>query len=152
MYKAMFAMAYYGLFRIGELASGEHTVKASDIHIGVNKEKILIFLYSSKMHQKGGKPQKVKISADKPEISVKVKQRHFCPFNLVVNFLRIRGNYRSVSDQFFMFNDGQPVAQRNVRLVLAQLISKLGLNPKIYSFHSMRAGRASDLYHWVFFN
>ena len=33
MYKAMFILAYYGLFRIGELAKSKHSLKAKDIHI-----------------------------------------------------------------------------------------------------------------------
>ena len=37
MYKAMFALSYYGLFRVGELASGDHPVKAKDVHVARNK-------------------------------------------------------------------------------------------------------------------
>ena len=48
LYRALFCLAYYGLMRIGELADGEHSVKAKDVHIGTNKDKILLVLYTSK--------------------------------------------------------------------------------------------------------
>ena len=40
LYTALFATAYYGLFRIGELTLSHHTVKACNVHIGENKRKI----------------------------------------------------------------------------------------------------------------
>ena len=38
LFKALFCMAYYGLFRIGELTSSPHIVKAKDVHVGTNKK------------------------------------------------------------------------------------------------------------------
>ena len=58
MYKAMFCLAYYGMLRVGELTKGPHTVRAKDIHVGNNKDKIMIVLYSSKTHGKESRPQK----------------------------------------------------------------------------------------------
>ena len=49
LYTALFCLAYYGLMRIGELAQGPHSLKACNIHTGMNKNKILIVLYSSKI-------------------------------------------------------------------------------------------------------
>ena len=48
LYKALFIIAYYGLFRVGELTSGTHPVKARDVHVGSNKNKLLFVLYTSK--------------------------------------------------------------------------------------------------------
>ena len=62
MYLAFFSLSYYGLFRVGELALGPHQVKAKDIHIADNKDKILVVLHSSKTHGKYSYPQKVKIT------------------------------------------------------------------------------------------
>ena len=56
MYKAIMSLGYFGLLRVGELTLGPHTIKAKDIHIGANKDKILIILYSSKTHDKGSRP------------------------------------------------------------------------------------------------
>ena len=47
MYTAWFLLAYYGLFRVGELAFDDHMVKAKDVHIGINKNKLLFILYTS---------------------------------------------------------------------------------------------------------
>ena len=63
-YRAIFALAYYGMFRIGELTVGNHPIKACDVHVAMNKFKILIYLRTSKTHGLESRPQKVKISAD----------------------------------------------------------------------------------------
>ena len=55
MYKALFALAYYGFFQISELV-GVHAMKACNIHMAMNKEKLLVILYSSKTHHEGCHP------------------------------------------------------------------------------------------------
>ena len=52
MYKSIFLLGYYGLMRVGELTSGTHPVRAKDIRVATNKNKILLILYSSKTHGK----------------------------------------------------------------------------------------------------
>ena len=49
MYKALFSLYYYGLFRAGELAYGPHQLKAKNVQIATNKNKLLFILYTSKM-------------------------------------------------------------------------------------------------------
>ena len=41
MYKALFILGYYSLMRIGELTSSPHVVKAKDVHMAKNKQKLL---------------------------------------------------------------------------------------------------------------
>ena len=48
LYKTIFILAYYRMFRIGELTYSPHVIKAKDINVGVNKNKLLIVLYTSK--------------------------------------------------------------------------------------------------------
>ena len=36
MYKAIFALAYYGMLRIGEITLSKHVIRAKDVHIGSN--------------------------------------------------------------------------------------------------------------------
>ena len=91
MYRTLFALAYYGLFRIGELAQGDHPVKACNIHIAQNKAKILIYLRTSKTHGLESRPQKIKISAE----NLVKKVTHFCPFMLMGQFINIRGGFLS---------------------------------------------------------
>ena len=59
-HRTLFVLAYYGLFRIGELSKGDHPIKACDVHVAVNKLKILIYLRSSKTHGLESPPQKIK--------------------------------------------------------------------------------------------
>ena len=50
LYKALFALGYYGLLRVGELTDSRHVLKACNVHMAKNKKKILLVLYSSKTH------------------------------------------------------------------------------------------------------
>ena len=151
LYKTIFCIGYYGLFRIGELAAendeaceqNNHAIKACNVHIGKNKNKILFVLYSSKTHSKESLPQKVKIKAnDKP---FKQTNEHFCPFRLFTNFMSLRGNYASKNEQLFVFRDRKPVCPYNIRSTLDKCLCRLGIDHSMYSVHSLRVGRTSDL-------
>ena len=136
----MFALFYYGLFRIGELTLGNHPVKASDVHIAKNKDKMLFILYTSKTHDKSSRPQKVKIQ--------KITNKdlgHFCPFHLTQQYLTLRGDFNSYDEQFFVFSDKMPVKSNMVRQVLKDIISNLNLDSSYFGTHGFRAGRACDL-------
>ena len=50
LYRAIFITGYFGLLRIGELTSGPHVVKACDVHLGRNKNKMMFVLHTSKTH------------------------------------------------------------------------------------------------------
>ena len=141
LYKSIFLLAYYGLFRIGELTKSDHVIKACDFYLGRNKNKMLIILYSSKTHGKYSLPQKVKIS-ESPDGKHK---RFFCPFGVLRHFLQLRGNYKSVQEQLFIFRDYTPVLPEQVRGVLRQSIKATGLDSSLYNCQSFRIGRCSDL-------
>ena len=47
---------------VGELTASPHVLHAKNIHIGTNKNKILLILYSSKTHGKANRPQEIKIT------------------------------------------------------------------------------------------
>ena len=98
LYKTIFILAYYGLFRIGELTWSNHCVKAKDIHLARNKDKLLIMLYTSKTHGKESRPQEIKITANHSATTncgteVRIK-RIFCPFILTRQYMVQRGNYK----------------------------------------------------------
>ena len=92
MYRALFCLAYYGLMRIGELANSPHSVKARNVHVGTNKDKIMLVLYSSKTHGTSTNPQKIKISVLGQESNNK-SNGLICPFESVRNYLALRGSY-----------------------------------------------------------
>ena len=94
LYRALFSTAYFGLFRIGELMAtpGGHAVKACDIHLGYNKEKVLFILRTSKMHSKGNKPQKIKITSQEVG-KVNSHKQQFCPYHLLREYINIKCGY-----------------------------------------------------------
>ena len=145
LYKAIFAIGYYGLLRVGELTEGPHVVKACNVHLGTNKDKLLLVLYSSKTHDEGSQPQKVKITANYAERSGKYFERNFCPFKLMEHYISVRGSYESLEENFFIFSDRSPVTAETARKLLKKIIRVLGLNPDFYDMHSLRIGRASDV-------
>ena len=101
LYKAMFATAYFGLFRIGELTEGSHVVKAVDVHIGTNKDKMMFVLHTSKTHWYDSKPQTIKISAQ----CCSNKTNLFCPFRLLKEYLVVRKSRLEETEPFFVFKE-----------------------------------------------
>ena len=144
LYKTIFCLAYYGMMRIGELAKGSHTVLAKDIHVSRERGRMLLLLHSSKTHGKGSKPQKIIIKANFNDTTVG-KTRSICPFEVISFYLEARGNYLSMQEPLFIFQDKSPVLPSHVRRILRSLLRKLNLNPKLYDTHSFRIGRATDL-------
>ena len=140
LYRAIFVLLYYGLFRIGELVKGDHPVKACDVQVARNKAKMLFLLRSSKTHGKESRPQKIKIE----KIST-AKTGHFCPFELTSDYLAVRGDYHSLDEQFFVFRGNVPVTATAVRKVLKKALENLNLINVAFDTHSFRAGRAVDL-------
>ena len=147
MFKTLFILAYYGLFRIGELAYGDHTLKANDVHVGSNKDKILLVLYTSKMHGYDSYPQEIRISVEQGKEFNKInrKLRNFCPFKLTRKFIELHGGYCTDKEVFFTCSDGSSVTQIQVQNALHKVLHALNINPACYSFHSLRSGRSSDL-------
>ena len=145
MYKALFALSYYGMMRISEVTLSEHVLKAKDVHSALNKDKLLIYLYSSKTHDTGMRPQKIKITSNLMEKSGFYAKRNFCPFDLVNNYMYIRGDFDSSQEQFFVFKDKTPVAASHFRNLLKLCLSNLGLDATLYGVHSLRIGRTTDL-------
>ena len=116
MYLSMFAAAYYGLLRVGELTTGTHPVRALDVHIADNKNKIMFILRTSKTHNKGDKPQIVKISSEQNSESRRVD--HNCPFTLMRDFLAVRRSFRLRTEPFYIFKDRTPVTPSHMRKTL----------------------------------
>ena len=148
LYKALIVTAYFGLFHIGELTHSDHVVKASDVHIGINKKKLLFVLRSSKTHCKGSKPQLIKISAtpgDLDKAAASIRNIQVCPFSLLKEYLNCRKKKINNREQFFVFKDRSPVKPHHLRNILKQAIKMIGLNYRLYNSHGLRSGRSLDL-------
>ena len=158
LYKMILLTAYFGLFRIGKLTSGDHPVLTRDIHIGQNKDKFLFVLRTSKTHWKDVKPQMVKIL--RSSISSRnecrmagVTNTNFsrtkplpCPFEHLRSYLKLHGTYITDSEPFFVFKDRNPVKPFHFRQCLKLCLRKLGFDERNYNMHSLRLGRSCDLY------
>ena len=62
LYKCLFVFCYYGLMRVGEVTESNHVLKACNVHLAKNKNKLRIVLYSSKTHGHNMRPQEIQIS------------------------------------------------------------------------------------------
>ena len=122
----------------------DHTIRGCNIHVGNNKDKIILVLYSSKTHGQESRPQKIKISAV-PTKAVARSNRLFCPFRTVIKYMNFRGPYLDDNEPFFVFKDRLKVKPYQVRTTLRLLLSRLGLDESLYDVHSFRIGRTSDL-------
>ena len=81
----MFTTAHYGLFRVGEITTGEHPVMVKDVMVDPAKQKILFILRSLKTHGKDAQPQMIKITSH-PNSSIRnnsvagIKKNYTCPY------------------------------------------------------------------------
>ena len=146
LYMSLFSTAYYGMFRVGELTEGPHTIKACDVHIGQNKNKILFILRSLKMHNKGDLPQMIKISSSMTgESREKKKCNYYCPYHLFRTYLSLCRGFLQDSENFFVFFDRTPVMPTHFRSNLKSMLNFAGLETCYYSPHGLRSGRSIDL-------
>ena len=122
---------------------GDHSVKAKDIWIGENKDKILIVLYTSKTHGEESYPQEIKISAQNKFLHK--KKRNFCPFKIVLQFMQLRGSFSANCDNLFICRDGLLLTPAQARETLSTALKSVNINASLYSFHSLRSGRSCDL-------
>ena len=151
VYKALFSLSYYGLMRVCEVTEVpdcDHVLKANNIHSATNKDKLLLYLYTSKTHSTANRPQKIKITSNFIEKSGFYARRNFCPFELVNDYIELR--VACLSDlfddkQFFVFKDGSPIKADSARALLNKCLTNLGLNSDYYGMHSFRIGRTTDL-------
>ena len=111
MYKALFTLSYYGMLRVCELTKTEsgHAVKAVDVSLVKNKQKLLFILRTSKMHGANKRLQQIKTASNQFS-KIYFKNRYFCPFQLTIDYMKLRGSVSDSSEQFFIFSDGSMVS------------------------------------------
>ena len=146
LYKALFSTAYYGLFRVSEF-TGTHAVHAKNVHVGVNKNKLMFVLLTSKTHWKNVKPQTIKIDAisNNTHNSENNEQNKWCPYKILRDFIEVRRGFRQIDEPFFIFSDGTPVSSINMREMLKNSLKFAGFDEKLYVTHSFRIGCSKDL-------
>ena len=115
LYLAILSAGYHGLLRVGELTNGPHRILAHNVHLGVNKKKLLFILRTSKTHSGGQKPQQIKISNTPMR---KAKIGSYCPFTLIQEYINMRPTAVSLQEQFFVFSDCTPVEPAHLQKML----------------------------------
>ena len=101
---------------------------------------MLFILYTSKTHDKGSIPQKIKIQ----EMQKLQHNAFFCPFKLSREYLAIRGGYHNDNDLFFIFSDHRPVLPAQARRILKKSLDTINIDSKLYNFHSQGNILAAD--------
>ena len=143
LYKAIFTAAYYGLLRVGEITSGDHPIRALDVHIGKNKKKFVFILQTLKTHWTDVKPQMIKLQSY-PIPGHNYNSYKHCPYTILRDFVEICGPCDSVNEAFFIFPGHILVKPSHMRNTLKKMLMRCGVNPQYYNVHSFRSGRASD--------
>ena len=159
MYLSAYLIGYYGLFRVGELAQSQHVIKATSIHESRKGNKLLIILYSSKTHGRESLPQKIQITGQN---HIQVFDDHhwvnrdhgtnlacndtFCPVKWTRRYIKMRRKIRQPEKQLYIFSDSSPVTPMHLRNLLRETLNNLNLDSNLYDTHSLRIGRATDLF------
>ena len=126
-------------------------LKQKNVHIAVNKDKILLILYWSKTHGANNFKQKIKIQANvNCYYNTFKKKRFFCRFEVTCTFIWIWGGYKEENGNFFIFHDQSPVCHHHFQKVMKDLIKRCNLEESLYGTHSLRIGRCSDLIRYGF--
>ena len=124
----------------------DHVLKAKDVKMGRNKDKLRFMLHTSKKHWHGDKPQVITIaSAGLVKANEMTGTWDICPFYNVQHFLQIRKSRKRDDEQFFIFRDRSPVLPEHFRTVLARSVNLAGLDSRYYRSRGFRAGCAVDM-------
>lgn len=136
LFKAIFTLAYFGLFRISELvapanACAGNQIRGGDLFLFEDGIRIGVRLVRSKTSQRG------------PPITFKIPKQSIgpCPVKAVTDYLAVA----PMSHTAFCHMDAAPVTRQQVTAVLEKCIKRAGLDTSVYKTHSFRIGRATDL-------
>ncbi len=142
LFGAIIAAAYYGAFRIGELVGSDHAVKIGNVVGSKTSDKVRILLHSSKTHKMGTAPEAILIEPTGEER---------CPCELLNEYSQRRWTvsqyWKDKPSCFFVHKDGCAVAEFEVLRVMRKALGLIhGVENLDYGTHSLRAGRAMDLF------
>ena len=64
---------------------------------------------------------------------------------LINQYIQARKLYVNQQEEFFVFSDGSPLLASHLRLLIKRIIGSFNLDASLYSVHSLRIGRCTDL-------
>ena len=138
LFKAAYLVAYFGLLRVSEIVftnqiNANRPLLYSDVQASDGSQAVLISIRVSKINQSGA-PTILRIPrSGNPSL---------CCVTAVQNYLHLRPCH---SQYFFSHMNGSPLTRSQFTGVLSKAIRCLGLPTQVYTSHSFRIGRASDL-------
>ncbi|XP_053388436.1 uncharacterized protein LOC123544660 [Mercenaria mercenaria] len=140
LYKALYLVSFFGLFRIGEVSitkTGKGNV-ISNKNVCFYRKKQNITRVSITMNRyKHSKGQRAIVNLEKNSV------KSLCPVVALERFLLRRPE---TSGPCFVLQDGRPLYSATVRSFLRKCISYIGLNSQEYTPHSFRIGGATHAY------
>lgn len=139
LYSAMFLLAFYGFFRIGELAA-----KGADCAASVLRLQDLKFLMQH------GQPQMIKIiittfkhNTDRKPFEILIEREDtlpYCPVQALVEYCKLRG---ALPGPLFCQPNLAPITVYQFNTELSRCLQFCGLDTRRYKGHSFRIGAAS---------
>ena len=139
LYSAMFLLAFYGFFRVGELAA-----KSVDRVDSILQFKDLKFLVHN------GQPQMIKIiitafkhNTDRKPFEILIEREEtlpFCPVQAMVEYCQTRG---ALPGPLFCQQNLAPITVYQFNTELSRCLHFCSLDPSRYKGHSFRIGAAS---------
>ena len=142
LYAAIFITGNYGLLRIGELTKSQHAIKARDVHMAKNKDKMMLVLRSSKTHGVHQKPQIIKLKSENKHLKdrtvARAVRKMICPYKSLREFILVRPKCKQPNEQFFVFSYRSPVKPDHLWRVLHNCLWEIRLDPELYMVHGLR--------------
>ena len=136
--KCMFSLAFFALLRVGEVAitrtGSANTLQRQNVLFSYNKGTVqsATLTFTNFKHSNG---QSATLVLRKNAC------KNICPVRLLAKYCSLNRNF---TGPLFRFSCGQPVSATYFRSILKQILTKLNLDPKIYTTHSFRIGGATQ--------
>lgn len=132
LFKALFTMAYFGLFRVSELVYSKGSVPLLKTDVVSSNRGLCITLRRHKTNQSGS-PLVIKLPRES-DISI-------CPVRAFDKYTELCQS----DNLLFCHRDGSYVSRQQFSGVLGKCIAKTKYRAGHYRSHSFRIGRATDL-------
>jgi len=136
MFKAIFTLTFFGLFRISELVfthNGNMSLLFEDLRLAAGHQQVLICLRQSKTNQFGN-PINLRLPCETNKL--------ICP---VCNLKLYFGIRPVTSGRLFVHNNYRPVTRYQFSAVLKKCLIQSGFDCNVFKSHSFRIGRATHL-------
>ena len=135
MIKSAFLLLYHGCFRVGEVSKSKHilhTLKIENISFINHPCTHANFKLVSHKYSKG-------------ETTIAIKVGHipaYCPIRSLLEYLKLRSQ---TPGPLFLLETGSPLDRATIAKCLSSSLANSGLQSNLFSTHSFRVGRATDL-------